>query len=103
MYVQKGLRARTVRPGEFVWANSSVGGCAVGSYVHLPVQCKPARHQGFYFAGGEHLPSELETSRVRIYFHATSEIAVGLVEHLSVFLNRYEIPFRLKCLANPTS
>lgn len=104
VYVQKGDRQRSAVPGEFT-------GCAVpgqppqpGASVNLLVarECSVAQ-PGFYFAYGSTL-SDLwdEFMLLRFYFHSTAKGAPDLVEYLTRQLNRYQIPFGMKTLADPT-
>jgi len=36
-----------------------------------------------------------------LFFHATSECVPDLIEYLTLNLNRYQVPFRMKALNEP--
>jgi hypothetical protein len=56
---------------------------------------------GFYFAFGETQPEELDAfSLARLYWNLRPEGAAPLMRALTRGLNRFQVPFRLKCLTN---
>jgi hypothetical protein len=103
--VQKGERCRSVLPGEY----ATHAGPGMPPRLGDPVSLLALResHQlqpGFYYAFGETLADNFDDFRlVRLYFHTSAEGACDLLRHLTARLNRYEVPFGLKCLSDPAS
>ncbi|HEY0510855.1 MAG TPA: T3SS effector HopA1 family protein [Thermoanaerobaculia bacterium] len=101
--VQKGERCRTALAGEY----ATHAGPGVPPRVGSPASLLAPResHQlqpGFYFAFGETLGDHFDDFQmVRFYFHTSADGAVELVRHLTAWLNRHEVPYRMKCLSDP--
>lgn len=100
----KGDRQRTAVPGEFI--TSGVPGLPpqTGGIVSVQVVRESAAAQpGFYFVYGNALSDMWDDyARLRFYFHSSNTIAPELVHYLSLQLNRYQVPFQLKALNDPS-
>ncbi len=104
VYLQKGDRQRTAQAGEYLTAGPPGMPPQVGSQVTVSAPRDSAIAQpGFYFLYGETL-SDLwdEHQLLRFYFHATPEGAPALLEYLTAELNRFQVPFRMKALVEPS-
>lgn len=90
-------------PGSYLFVDSPGRTPAASDFVSVHAPKESSRVQrGFYFAFGETIASEFDDVLLaRLYFNATAESVPLLVEWLSTDLNRYRIPYRFKCLANP--
>lgn len=100
--VNKGERHRSPVPGEYAFDAGPGIRPEVGDVVSLQVlrESNRQREVVFYYCFSEVLPDQFEGfSTVRFYFNCSPEGAVALVEELTRELNRYQVPFRLKCLA----
>jgi hypothetical protein len=101
--LQKGDRQRLAIPGEFI--STGVPGILpqIGTLVTVAVPRESGNAQpAFYFMYGETLSDVWdEHALLRFYFHATSECAPDLIEYLTLTLNRYQVPFRMKALNEP--
>jgi len=101
--LQKGDRQRMAIPGEFI--STGVPGMLpqIGSMVTVAVPRESGNAQpAFYFMYGETLSDVWdEHALLRFYFHAVSECAPDLIEYLTLNLNRYQVPFRMKTLNEP--
>ncbi len=101
--LQKGDRQRLAIPGEYI--STGVPGMLpqIGSVVTVAVPRESGNAQpGFYFMYGETLSDVWdEHALLRFYFHATSECVPELIEYLTLNLNRYQVPFRMKALNEP--
>ncbi len=104
VFVQKGERHRSAMPGEYASSNAPGMALQVGGVVSLHVVRESFQLQpGFYFAFGETLSDQFDDySIVRFYFNTRSEGAPPLLERLTTGLNRYQVPFRFKCLTDPS-
>ena len=101
--VRKKRKARLVRPGEFMLDDPYIWPPSFGASVRLRVP-RDARHlqTGFYFAFGETAPPPgASFDLVRLYWNVQLAGAPGLVHSLTKTLNRFHVPFRLKCLTIP--
>jgi hypothetical protein len=98
--VRKRRAARLVEPGEFLLEDPFQWPPANGARVRLRVPRSASRlHPSFYFAFGETLPAfGPEFDLVRFYWNVELAGAAELVRILTTALNRFRIPFRLKCL-----
>jgi len=101
--LQKGDRQRMAIPGEFI--SMGVPGMLpqIGSVVTVAVPRESANAQpAFYFMYGETLSDVWdEHALLRFYFHASSECAPDLIDYVTLNLNRYQVPFRMKALNEP--
>ena len=102
--LHKGDRQRNAVPGEFIHYGvpgvPAQNGAMVS--VYAPRESFTAQ-PGFYYIYGETLADVWDDhALVRFYFHSTSEGAPLLVEFLSTTLNRYQVPFRMKTLTEPS-
>ncbi len=100
IFVHKGERHRTARPGEFAGSGMAPQPNQVVSLQVLreSFQLQP----GFYFVFGETLSDEYDDfSMMRFYFHIAPEGAPLLIQKLTTDLNRFQVPFRMKCLTDP--
>lgn len=105
LHVCKGEVFRLAIPGEYAYAGGPGRMPAVGDTVDLlrlreSVLVQP----GFYYAFGEAVPSEFDDAQMsRLYFHASPDTMPWLLELVTGGLNRYQAPFRMKCLDCPAS
>lgn len=88
-------------PGEFVApetpGNPPRPGAAISLF--LPRESRTLQ-PGFYFAFGGTAGDALdEARRLRFYWHVRADGAPRLVAALTTALNRFQVPFRFKCLA----
>jgi hypothetical protein len=99
---QKREVSRSFWPGEFI----NYGGIGMPPEVGATVSVffpKEAPHwqAGFYFALSETVSDqEEESALVRFYWNINDKGAVRLVELITKRLNRFQVPFRLKCLSD---
>ena len=103
IWVSKGDRQRSALPGEFI-SHSAPGMLPqAGAIVTLQVlRDSTIAQPGFYYAYGETLGDVWDDQNVvRFYFHAPSTAAPDLLQALTLRLNRYQVPFRLKALSEP--
>jgi hypothetical protein len=98
-------KAQMFYPGQYMPIGGAVGaqpaavqnGAIVSAYL-----AKEMRHfqEGFYIALSENVqPYYEQTTLVRIYWHLRPEGAVPMVRELVARFNRFQVPFRFKCLA----
>lgn len=82
-------------------------GAALGEGAFVSLICpreSKVTHPGFYFIYGEAVTDQQDdASLVRFYWNVRAAGAQDLVRHLTRRLNRFQIPFRLKCLNNPAA
>lgn len=96
---------RLAWPGEFM----SHSGPGMAPYPGAPISLFAPRgsatmQPGFYFAFGESLTDwQDQEAIVRLYWNVRPAGAALLVKHLTAALNRFSIPFQLKCLDNPAA
>jgi hypothetical protein len=93
--------ARALWPGEFVApetpGNPPRPGAAISLF--LPRESRTLQ-PGFYFAFGGAAGDGLdEARRLRFYWHVRADGAPRLVAALTSALQRFQVPFRFKCLA----
>lgn len=101
--VQKGDRCRSAQPGEYATHAGPGIPPRVGDPASLLVLRESHQLQaGFYYAFGETLSDQFDDFQiVRFYFHSSAEGIFALLRHLTGRLNRYAVPFRMKCLSDP--
>lgn len=93
---------RVLWPGEFI-THDGPGiapreGAAIS--IHLTKESRVLQ-PGFYFAFGETLTEQQDDySLMRFYWNIKADGISALMLHLTQDLNRFQIPFRFKCLSN---
>jgi len=98
---QKASMVRALWPGEFHTYDGPGIPPRVGSQVsvYFPKESKTMQ-PGFYFAFGEEDAGFSSDARlVRFYWNIPEEGAVPLTRWITQILNRYQLPFRFKCLS----
>jgi hypothetical protein len=95
-------RTRALWPGEFLTTDAP--GMALRPGMNLSVffmRETKTMQPGFYFAFGEAEAGELDNfSLARLYWNVRAEGAVPLVRAVTRGLNRFQVPFRFKCLTS---
>jgi hypothetical protein len=95
-------RTRALWPGEFL--STDAPGMALRPGMNLSVffmRETRTMQPGFYFAFGEAQAGELDNfSLARLYWNVRAEGAVPLMRSVTRGLNRFQVPFRIKCLTN---
>ena len=95
-------RTRALWPGEFL--STDAPGTAPRPGMNLSVffmRETKTMQPGFYFAFGEARADEPDDfSLARLYWNVRAEGAVPLVRAITRGLNRFQVPFRLKCLTS---
>ena len=98
----KAGRSRALWPGEFL--STDAPGLPPRPGMNLSVffmRQTTTMQPGFYFAFGETQPEEFDTfSLVRFYWNLQPEGAAALMRSVTRGLNRFQVPFRIKCLTN---
>jgi hypothetical protein len=94
---------RTFAPGEFVTKEGPGMPVRVGATVDVYFATESQYMQpGFYFAFGETVVDESDSaSWLRFYWHTEPAGAALLLHSLSTQLNRFQTPYRFKCLTHP--
>ena len=93
---------RTFAPGEYVTKEGPgmplrTGGSAEVYFAAESLQMQP----GFYFAFGETVGNEADDATLlRFYWHLEPGGAAPLLHSVSTLLNRFQVPYRFKCLTN---
>ena len=97
---QKNGVSRTFWPGEFVTYDGPGAGPRISSRVDVYFATESRNMQpGFYFAFGETFGEDPDSSDlVRFYWDIEAAGAVPLTRGLTRALNRFQVPFRFKCL-----
>lgn len=101
LFAQKGSRVRSVWPGEFLTFDGPGVPPRAGSQisVYFPHESRTMQ-PGFYFAFSEAESDPADESRLtRFYWNVREQGAVPLTRWLTRTLNRFQIPFRYKCLS----
>jgi hypothetical protein len=100
IYVSKGERQRSSMPGEYITSAASGVAPQVGDWATLRADREShALQASFYFMFSETLSDVWdEHNLIRFYFHCTPQIVEPLIEHLTIELNRYLVPYRMKAL-----
>jgi HopA1 effector protein family len=99
---QKSGRTRALWPGEFLTHDGPGVPPRVGSQVsvYFPKESKTMQ-PGFYFAFGEADADFSSDARlVRFYWNISEQGAPPLTRWVTHTLNRYQLPFRFKCLTS---
>lgn len=95
-------RTRALWPGEFL--STDAPGMALRPGMNLSVffmRETRTMQPGFYFAFGEAQAGEPDNfSLARFYWNVRAEGAVPLMRAVTRGLNRFQVPFRFKCLTN---
>lgn len=104
-FVQKNDFIRAVAPDELISPDGP--GVAFREGTTVSVVCRKesrTMHPGFYYIFGATITDQQdEDDLLRFYWNIKAEGARSLVRLLTGRLNRFQIPFRLKCLNNPAS
>lgn len=86
-------------PGEFICYDGGGAALRPGLMISVFFPKESSNLQpGFYFAFGENHAGRDDFDLLRLYWNIDAEGAPMLVRHLTHDLNRFEIPFRFKCL-----
>ena len=95
-------RTRALWPGEFLSLDAPGMQPRPGQNISVFFMRETTTMQpGFYFAFGEAQGDEQEGfSLVRFYWNLRAEGAAPLMRAVTRRLNRFQVPFRFKCLAN---
>jgi len=98
----KAGRTRALWPGEFISTDGPGVAPRPGRNISVFFARETKTMQpGFYFAFGEAEEGGPDNfSLVRFYWNVRAEGAVPLVRAVTRGLNRFQVPFRLKCLIN---
>jgi hypothetical protein len=98
---RKGGSARAFLPGEYLTYRGIGSGPEAGAKVSIFAPPGSSDLQeGFYYAFSETVSHYDEGERtVRFYWNVSREGAPWLVEAITRAFNRFQIPFRFKCLA----
>lgn len=93
---------RALWPGEFITHDGPGIAPRVGAAIsiHLTRESRVLQ-PGFYFAFGETIGEQQDDySLMRFYWNINAAGISSLMMHLTHDLNRFQIPFRFKCLTN---
>lgn len=103
VHVQKGDCHRLVMPGSYAIAGSQNVVPQVGMVLDILVVHESTTAQpGFCVLLSAAVPSDYDdSSLVRLYFNLAPDAVPVFVSFATGELNAYQIPFRLKCLADP--
>jgi hypothetical protein len=98
----KAGRQRALWPGEFLSTDAPGLMPRPGTNLSVFFMRETTTMQpGFYFAFGETPAGELDNfSLARFYWNLRPEGAAPLIRSLTRGLNRFQVPFRVKCLTN---
>jgi hypothetical protein len=101
--VTKGGQRRIAKPGDYVMTFAEEVPPCIGCAVTLRVRKESkVLQEGTYCALGEELPRpEDGIDVVRIYFNASQEAAILIVELVTTYLNEWRVPFTLKIMLRP--
>ena len=101
LLVQKGEVSRSALPGEYIL--NPPGQARPGQEILIRVVPEAKDLQpGFYFCFSETLSDQFDDfDLIRLYFNTPASAAPSMLGALSWALNRFEVPFRLKCLSAP--
>jgi hypothetical protein len=92
---------RTFLPGEYITYRGIGTGPKEGTAITVFVPPGSSEIQdSFYYGFGESVPEYESGSVVRIYWNIQAEGAPRLMEALTREFNRFQVPFRFKCLNN---
>ena len=101
--LRKGEVATLAQPGAYGFPARARRAPGVGDAVDLFVQRESLTIQpGMYFAFGDTIASDYDNARLgRLYFNADAEQAAWLLRTIGGVLNRFSVPFRMKCSTDP--
>jgi hypothetical protein len=96
---------RRFAPGEFITKEGPGMPLRVGAVVDVYFAVESQHMQpGFYFAFGETVADESDNaSLLRFYWHLDAVGAPLLLDSVSTRLNRFQVPYRFKCLTHPAA
>jgi hypothetical protein len=99
---RKGGAARAFLPGEFITDRGPDRGPDAGGAINVfTAPGTPELQTWFYFAFGETVDDlGSGTASLRVYWNIAPEGAAPLMEAITRELNRFQVPFRFKCLRN---
>jgi hypothetical protein len=102
---RKSGAARAFLPGEYLTHRGIGSGAANGARVTVFAPAGSSDLQdGFYYAFSETVSEYDEGERiVRFYWNVTREGAPHLMQAITRAFNRFQIPFRFKCLARSSA
>jgi hypothetical protein len=95
----KGSQRRSLWPGQFLSKDGPASMPRPGAEISI-FYAKESRslQSGFYYAFGEAAEDETRASGlVRLYWNVSADGAAKLISLLTSRLNRFHVPFRLKC------
>jgi hypothetical protein len=97
--------SRSYAPGEFVTKEGPGMPLRAGSTVDVYFAVESQHMQpGFYFAFGETVADESDNSALlRFYWHLAPAGTPLLLHSVSTSLNRFQVPYRFKCLTHPAA
>lgn len=100
--VRKGETYVDARPGRFALPQAALRAAEIGDTVELIVSAESHDAQfGFVYMFGETVPGDYDDAELaRFYFNIDPDGLPDLVGTLTARLNRYDVPFRLKFLAD---
>jgi len=99
--VTKGLRKNIFSAGQYLLSSDTTS-LTIDSEVHRAVYAysyKPKDY--FFYFHGQHLDDFTNNFLVRFYFNVSADDAPKLLSLLIKTLNTYQLPFEMKCPANP--
>lgn len=104
VHASKGDDAVRLPPGRYALPGPPRA-AGVGDAVERWRERSSLLHQpGFYYAFGEAPPNDYDIARIaRLYFDATPDAAEWLLATIPALLNRFGIPFWLKCPVDPNA
>lgn len=96
---RKGRAARSFLPGEFVTSRGPDHGPDAGDAIRIFIATgTPDLQTAFYFAFGQTIEETGPVPTLRVYWNIAAEGAAVLMENLTREFNRFQVPFRFKCL-----
>jgi len=101
---QRGNETRTVWPGQFISKDGPAAVPRTGAQISL-FYAKESRslQNGFYYAFGEEAEEpSVGSALVRLYWNISARGAPLLVGAVTSRLNRFQVPFRMKCAISPS-
>jgi hypothetical protein len=101
---EKNGLARVLSAGEFIADEDDGAAPLEGKSISLlwPRDSRTL-HPGFYFVFGEAITDQQDDDKLlRFYWNVRADGAPRLVRLLTERLNRWQVPFRLKCLNSPS-